>query len=158
MPASIGHSHGLYTVGSMRLQSCRRAPALRPPSAAWSRHRCPSRPRSGAFNAAQAAGRSLSSQATVTWGLHAIHVSEQLAVASRADRDRLSIVGQQRFDHVSRRAVQSEEVLHRFVQEGHDPVGRPEGLETEREPSCDVPINGEHRQFDVAPGIRTLIR
>jgi predicted ATPase/DNA-binding XRE family transcriptional regulator len=34
-----------------------------------------------AFDAAQAAGRSLSPQAAVTWGLQAIHVSEQPAVA-----------------------------------------------------------------------------
>jgi hypothetical protein len=34
-----------------------------------------------AVNAGQAAGRSLSPQAAVTWGLHAIHVTEQPMVA-----------------------------------------------------------------------------
>ncbi|MFZ2359506.1 MAG: hypothetical protein WA040_09175 [Anaerolineae bacterium] len=49
--------------------------------------------------------------------------------------------------------MQSEETLHCFIQEGHDPLGWPKCLEAKREPGCDVPINVERREFDVTPGI-----
>lgn len=42
----------------------------------------------------------LSPQVAVTWGLHALHVSEQQAAAQRAER--LSVVGQQGVDLVPR--------------------------------------------------------
>ena len=47
-----------------------------------------------------------------------------------------------------RRAMHSKEVLHRFIQQGHDPAGRTKGIEARGDPGRDVRNYVDLRKLD----------
>jgi hypothetical protein len=46
-----------------------------------------------------------------------------------------------------------EEVLHRFIQYGHDPPGWSKGLNAEGEPGPDARLDVDHREINAAAGV-----